>query len=754
MSDDNIYEFKIVVTYEKYYNDDTTWGTYIAYTEDDIPFFTNGEANKFDNSEEKKKFCNIVGKMQQLSIGGEYQIKAKYEYNKQYGHQYKPLSIYALVPQTKEMQLVFLKTIIPEWMAENLINEYPNLVNDVANGTLKEIDYSKIKGVREITWNKVKEKIINNYLISDILMLLKPLGVTYTMIKKLLSDEPNPVLLKREIEKNPWVLTRVDNLGFKRVDDLALKLKPELIDSTQRLVSFIQYYFKDLGESKGHTWCSEKILRTAISNNVYECSDKVDWLFENNNFLHIVNGRIGLKYYYDIEQQIYQLILDKSKVDTTINISDTAIELAIKHAEEEQGFNYVVEQLDTIHKSLHRTVSLITGKAGTGKTSIMRAIVKAYTENNYMITASALSAMAAQRITEATEFPAMTIHRTLGCQGLNKFTYDMDNHLMTDVAFLDEGSMVNASLFLHWLEAIGDNTRIIISGDHKQLPPIGFGNVFSDLVEMFDDSIVSKLIKPMRQAEKSGILVDANKIRENINPISEKLQPRIIHGELQDMYYMFRSNRQSLFNIAIKTFLKSVETDGIDNVVIAVPRRKDCLNSTNEINKVIQNELLGDVQQSIEGFETNFKLGAKVMQTVNDYDKNVFNGEIGYITQIGERYESKKKKEEYCVVTYSDICGHDKLIEYTKKELTSLSLAYAMTVHKLQGAGRKTVIGIIDNTHHQLLDNCMLYTLLTRAKKRCLLLAEPSAFLQCIRTSHNHRNTWLKSQTENNYMGE
>ena len=753
MSDDNIYEFKIVVTYEKYYNDDTTWGTYIAYTEDDIPFFTNSEANKFDNSEEKKKFCNIVGKMQQLSIGGEYQIKAKYEYNKQYGHQYKPLSIYALVPQTKEMQLLFLKTIIPEWMAENLINEYPNLVNDVANGTLKEIDYSKIKGVREITWNKVKEKIINNYLISDILMLLKPLGVTYTMIKKLLSDEPNPVLLKREIEKNPWVLTRVDNLGFKRVDDLALKLKPELIDSTQRLVSFIQYYFKDLGESKGHTWCSEKILRTAISNNVYECSDKVDWLFENNNFLHIVNGRIGLKYYYDIEQQIYQLILDKSKVDTTINISDTAIELAIKHAEEEQGFNYVVEQLDTIHKSLHRTVSLITGKAGTGKTSIMRAIVKAYTENNYMITASALSAMAAQRITEATEFPAMTIHRTLGCQGLNKFTYDMDNHLITDVAFLDEGSMVNASLFLHWLETIGDNTRIIISGDHKQLPPIGFGNVFSDLVEMFDDSIVSKLIKPMRQAEKSGILVDANKIRENINPISEKLQPRIIHGELQDMYYMFRSNRQSLFNIAIKTFLKSVETDGIDNVVIAVPRRKDCLNSTNEINKVIQNELLGDVQQSIEGFETNFKLGAKVMQTVNDYDKNVFNGEIGYITQIGERYESKKKKEEYCVVTYSDICGHDKLIEYTKKELTSLSLAYAMTVHKLQGAGRKTVIGIIDNTHHQLLDNCMLYTLLTRAKKRCLLLAEPSAFLQCIRTSHNHRNTWLKSQTEN-YMGE
>ena len=760
MDEDEIYKFTAIITYEQYYSDDSTWGCFTFSTKDDIPFFTKptktfdpfGDNNSANDTDDKK-MSKLVGKMQHLVVGGEYVVKARYKKDKKYGDQYTPIAIYAIIPQSRETQLLFLKSMIPEWMADNLINAYPNVVNDVANGTLKTIDYSLVKGVREITWNKIKEKIINNYLISDIISMLKPIGVTYAMIKKLLSEEPNPVLLKQELEKNPYIMTKIDGIGFRKCDDLALKLKPELIDSTQRLVAFIQYYFKDLGESKGHTWCSEKILRAAISNNIYECCNKVDWLLENNDFLHIDNGRIGLKYYYDIEMQIYHLILNKSQIETTINISDEAIDKAIKHAEEEQGFDYVVEQLDTIHKSLHRTVSLITGKAGTGKTSIMRAIVKAYMENNYMMTASALSAMAAQRITEATEFPAMTIHRTLGCQGLNDFTYNKDNHLITDVAFLDEGSMVNASLFLHWLEAIGDNTRIIISGDHKQLPPIGFGNVFSDLIEMFDESVVSKLVKPMRQAEKSGILVDANKIRENINPISEKLQPRIIHGELQDMYYMFRTNRQSLFNIAVKTFIKSVESDGIDNVVIAVPRRKDCLNSTNEINKVIQNELLGDVLESIEGFDTTFKLGAKVMQTVNDYDKNVFNGEIGYVTKISERYDGKKK-EEYCEVTYTDIFGKDKIIEYTKKELAALDLAYAMTVHKLQGAGRKTVIGIIDNTHHQLLDNCMLYTLLTRAKKRCLLLAEPEAFLQCIRTSHNNRNTWMMLETENNTVEE
>lgn len=746
-NEEEIFKFKATITYERYYNPDTTWGVYGFATEDEIPHFTT--ETKIDLPFEDRKAVNpnrklssLAGKMQELVVGGEYMIKATYKCDKTYGHQYNPISVYALIPQTRESQLMFLQSIISPWLAENLINAYPNVVNDVANGTLKEIDYDLVKGVREFTWNKIKDKIINNYLISDIITMLKPLGVTYTMIKKLLTDEPNPALLKQQLEDNPYILTKIQGIGFKKCDDLALKLKPELINSTERLVAFIKYYFTDLGESKGHTWCSLKILKSAISNNVPECSDKVDWLLENNEFLHIQDDKIGLKYYHDIEMQIYHLLLEKSKKETFINISEEQIEQAIKHAEEEQGFEYVIEQLDTIKKSLNRTISLITGKAGTGKTSIMRAIVKAYTENNFTMTASALSAMAAQRITEATTFPAMTIHRTLGCVGLNDFTFNKDNHMITSVAFLDEGSMVNASLFLHWLEAIDDNTRIIISGDHKQLPPIGFGNVFSDLIEMFDDTVVSKLVKPMRQAEKSGILVDANLIRENINPITEKLQPRIVHGKLQDMYYMFRTNRQSLFDIAVKTFLKSVESDGIDNVVIAVPRRKDCLNSTTELNKVIQDKLLGDVKQSISGFEMTFKLGAKVMQTVNDYDKNVFNGEIGYITEIGEHFEGKKK-EEYCVVTYTDIFGKDKLIEYTKKELTALDLAYAMTVHKLQGAGRKIVIGIIDNTHHQLLDNCMLYTLLTRAKKRCLLLAEPQAFLQCIRTSHNKRNTWM-----------
>ena len=291
-NDEDILKFKAVITYERYYNQDTTWGVYGFYTEDDIPQYSKETKVEFPFEDIKeinpnKKFSSLAGKMQELVVGGEYIVKAKYKYDKTYGHQYTPIAIYALIPQTKESQLMFLQSIISPWIAENLIIAYPNVVNDVANGTLKEINYDLVKGVRELTWNRIKDKIINNYLISDIITMLKPLGITYTMIKKLLTDEPNPALLKQQLEENPYVLTKINGLGFKKVDDLALKLKPELINTTERLVAFVKYYFTDLGESSGHTWCSVKILKSAISNSVPECAGKTDWLLEKNEFLHI-----------------------------------------------------------------------------------------------------------------------------------------------------------------------------------------------------------------------------------------------------------------------------------------------------------------------------------------------------------------------------------------------------------------------------------------------------------------------------------
>ena len=739
-----IYKFKIVPIHEKFYNEDSSWGVFNFTTNDDIPELKMYK-DPLNEKAAPKMMSTITGKMQKLYLGSEYDVTATLEYNNKYDTwQYVPVSITANTPKDYAAQLLFLKSMIRESIAENLLKEYPNVVEEVVNGQRDTIDYDKVKGVREYTWNKIKEKIIDNYVVSDIIIMLQPLGVTYTMIKKLLQDTPNPSLLKKELEENPYIMTRIRGLGFKRVDDLSLKLKPELRSSMHRLVAFVNYYLKDIGEQHGHTWVTLEKLKDSVSNYVPECLDYLDLMLKSNNFLYQEDNKIGLKSYRDVEQKIFNILKYKTLYNNPkFYFTNAQIDNAITLAEREQGFQYTDEQRKSIYDALRSNVAVISGKAGTGKTSISRAILNAYKDREMSISAMALSAKAAQRISEATGLLATTIHRGLGAKGLTKFTYNYDNPLPTDVVFIDESSMINARLFYDLICAVGDNTRLILSGDHMQLPPLGYGCIFSDILNRLDTFTSIQLTKVMRQAEKSGILSDANLIRDGINPIKSP-EVKIVHGELQDMYYMFRNNREALQSIAIKTFLKSIETDGIDEVIIATPRKQDCVNSANEINKIIQNELVG-TNKYIDKNYVKFHLGAKVRQTVNNYDKNIFNGEIGYITDIYKIKEGSKY-EDFCDVTFKDIrTGENKIITYKHNELDQIDLSYAMTVHALQGSGYKTVIGIIDNTHYSLLDTCLLYTLITRAKKRCLLLAEPDAFLKCLRTNNNiTRQTWMK----------
>ena len=742
-----IYEFKATPILEKYYNEDSSWGVYNFSTEDDIPNYLEYKDPfliEMRSDVPVLKMSSLVGKMQQLYLGVEYLVKAVMEYNEKYDtYQYRPISIVALTPKDYQSQFIFLKSFTTESAAKNLLKKYPHIVDDVITGKINTIDYHDIKGIGEATWNKIYDGIIKNYVVSEIIVMLQPLGVTFNMIKRLLSFEPNPSLLKEQLEENPYIMTQIRGLGFKRVDQLALKIKPELRHSMFRLVSFIKDLLINEGEDNGHTWLDKKYINNKISDNVYECQDLVEQLYNNNNFLYIENNKVGLRYYRQLELNIFNILVEKTKyVNPKFNFTDEEIEIAIKQAEEEQGFCYVETQRDIIYKTLKNDVAIISGKSGTGKTSTSRAFLKAYTNKNFSISAMALSAKAAQRITEATNLPATTIHRGLCAKGLDSFEYNHNHPLPTDVVFIDEASMINARLFYDLLSAIGESTRIIIQGDNAQLPPIGAGNIFSDILNRNDIFNSNQLTKVMRQAEKSGILVDANLIREGINPLN-KADLKIIHGELNDMCYMFRDNRESLKNIAVKTYLSSIETDGIDEVAIITPRKEGCMNSSVELNKIIEEKLFGNVNEKIECSFNTYHLGSKVVQTKNNYEKNVFNGEMGYITNICTETQGKEEKV-FCEVTFK--CGdNDKIIKYYQTEMNDLDLAYVLTVHKFQGSDCKTIIGIIDNTHYALLDTCMLYTLITRAKKRCCLLAEPEAFLTCLRNNKNiSRQTWMK----------
>ena len=741
----DVVKFKCVPVTERFYSVDSSYGVFVFHTKDDIPKYDDVPENTFNSDLYAKntKMSVLAGNMQQLYLGVEYEVTATLEYNAKYkSYQYKPKIVTATKPKSEQQQKCFLKSVVSEKQAETLLEHYPNIVQDIVAGS-DNVDVSILKGIGDKTYAKIKEKVLDNYVISDILVLLQPLGVTFSKIKKLISNEPNPSLLKEKLINNPYIMLEIKGFGFKTVDQLALKLNPEIKVSSKRTYAFINYFFSDMGNNQGHTWTTVDSLECAIRDNINECMETfhkiIDSEREIEKVLHFEGDKVGLLRYYENEKSIFD-ILNSLQSYKSLKVSKKDIDDGILQSEKDQGFPLTEEQKELVIKSMNHNVVIVTGSAGTGKTSVSRAILNVYKKANYSISCCALSAMAAQRIIEATGFQASTIHRLLGYNSTG-FMYNYENPLDCDVLFVDECSMINAYIFYSVVCAVKEGKKIVLCGDNKQLPPIGYGNVFNDLLHKSEEFTVLRLTKVLRQAEDSGILMDANKIRKGNYPIGQP-ELKIINGKLKDMIYMFRDTREGMTRIAINTYMKSIQEDGMDNVAIIVPRRKNCENSTDEINKKIVDLVCNKMEKSVRFGNKTFYVGSKVTQMDNNYDKNVFNGEIGYITKI-EEVTDENEKNVYITVKYS-MNNETKYVVYQRKELDQIDFAYALTVHKTQGQSIKTVIIIIDMTHYTLLDTCLLYTAITRAKKRCLLLSEPKAFKICMENNKSKtRNTWL-----------
>lgn len=1078
--------FKGIAVSERYYSESSGYGVFNVRTSDQLEHSKLiTERDSFRSSYDKGDYIvSVVGKMQHLNIGAEYAFSAIPEYNSKYNSwQYKPVQVISIAPKTLDESKSFLSFILTEKQAETLLSVYPNIIDDVINNRAN-VDLSKLKGIGQKTWDKIQEKILGNFVISDIITLLQPYGVSYAAIMRMLRTEENPSLLRQKIMNDPYVLTQVRGFGFRTVDMIALKMRPELRDSSKRAVAFVKHYLTDQAEMDGHTWVSLRELRSEASVTVRETLPKFDELIEAERkgglFLKIVGDKVGLRRYFELEEGVYKILRHLDGLEFNHVISEGAINDGIAQTENEQGFSFSDEQKGVIHQAFKHNVVLISGKAGcvdadtefftgtgwkriadyqdgdqvlqwnkdgtanlvrpfayikapcdylwefktergidqclseehnccwmsakgkfhegsfaelkaqqeaggfygrfittfqydgpgipysdalirlfvaaiadgsyyyqakpncdsythvrfhikkdrkkkrlvelfqaaqikywetpsvedgytdfhcdlperikefpsswyqcsrhqlsviaeevlcwkgysgsgnrmenvsttskqnadfvqfvfscmghrstiysydrccqvkpcndeeyerksieyqvgqtqstliglspprrgriptqftkyktidgykycftvpshylvlrrhnrifitgnSGKTSIARAILNIYNNTNCPFASCSLSAKAAQRIQEATGYRAQTMHTLLGSSGKEDYSDGAlfyHNHiepLEQDVIFLDETSMVNAQLLSSLLDAIKPGARIIMCGDYLQLPPIGCGNPFSDLLQMKD--FASFELKTVhRQAAKSGILADANKIRAGQFPVEEP-SVRVVNGEMRDMTYAFRDKRENMCALSVKRFLTAAEQDGIDNTIIITPRRTDCINSADELNKIIQSKLFDASVPFINRGYDVIKLGARVIQTTNNYEKNVMNGEIGYVFDVDSK---APPKEECMIVKYKDLDGSDKIVPYLRNELDEVSLAYALTVHKTQGSQWDNVIVVVDQSHYMLLDSCLLYTAITRAKKKCLLVAEPNAFRTCILKNKNiSRRTWLRER--------
>ena len=709
-----IYKFKAKIESEIFYNEDNNFGIFSFSTSDNIP---NIEPNAIP-----QKFSmlgTLTGKTQKLINSSTYDITAKLVYKERYGYQYEIMTISS---NNKEIQLEpFLHSICTENQTKTILERHPDLIQKVLNNE----NITHLSGIGIKSTKLIIEKIQESYLMQDILILLSPLGVSYKMIKKICGDEPNAMILKQTLFNNPYKLCRINGLGFKRVDDIALKINPDLKESEKRLKAFIHYYLSEIGNTEGHTIISLINLRIEIRNKLVECERFLeDFIKEEQkepDLLKFIGEDIGLLHNWTKEKYIYDkivsLIASKELIETNYVDSITETETTL-------GITLTEEQKEAIKSTLKSNIVIVTGAAGTGKTTIIQGIIDMY--KNHSIALCSLSAKAAQRIIEITGKEAMTIHRLLKYQR-SGFFYNENNKLNYDIVIIDEGSVINLYLFKSLFSALEDNTKVVIVFDYAQLPPIGAGNICTDILK-FPGLIINRLTKIHRQAQLSGILTDVNKIREKICPISELTNQTT--GKLQDMHYRFFTDRTEIFKFAVKSFVSAVEKYGLDKVCIIVPRKSNCLNSTHDLNVTIQDILLPNAT-FIQRGNIKIKVGARVIQKKNNYDLDIINGEMGYVSKI-----------ENGIIEIS--FGKEKVIHYNSSMYYQFELAYALTVHSYQGSQSDVVIVALDFTHYILLDNCLLYTALTRASKECLLVAEPRAFSYAIGNNKNRsRKTFL-----------
>lgn len=695
------------------------------YSSEDFQVYacTTSETDKVKIDEKYNTFV-INGEMPVLQLYQEYDAELVKTFYK--GRVSYEAKVHIPIPMTVEDKHNFLRAILPPSQAEGIIEAYPN--EDIIQ-LFKEdkIDVNKVRGLGLITYPKARERVLKNLEYYEALGKLTKYGLKYGAIRKIVDKYGSSALAIEKIESNPYVLTEIEGYGFIKVDKIALKSGIRE-DDPHRIISAGVYILSESG-NEGHCWLYEDDFYDKLNDLLRIDEGTIKKVAQEDSRLFFLNGTVGLNHIYEREVRIGNKIYELLKVNKNYRIKD--IENKIKEVEAEQGFEFTEEQRDGIYKVIENNLVIITGKAGTGKTSLLKGILKIL--NGYSYLACSLSGKAAQRIEESTGYSASTIHRALGYNPQYGFAFNEENPLPFDVAVLDEGSMVDNYLFDKLISAIEKGKKFLILGDIEQLPPIGAGNVMRDLIESEKVPIV-ELTEVHRQALKSGILLAANHVREGRQLMKRgEIKPKIV-GELKDLQLIPQMTDEDILRSILKSAQKAKMSGiGAMDFQVIVPTKDRGLISTKNLNIELQKIFNPDEGLYIQRGDFQFKRKDKIIKNGNDYDNKVYNGTMGTVDYVGEDFIE--------VVFENGVRVH-----YEKDNLDQIDMAYALSIHRCQGSQFPYVVIGLDYSAYKLLCRQLVYTALTRASKGCKMIFEPKALAHAIRTDGSKRNTYLKDQ--------
>ena len=672
----------------------------------------------------------IVGTFHEVTVGAVLTVEGNWRVDKRYGRQFAAESWTEELPADiigieKYLGSGLVKGIGPKF-AKQIVSHFGLETFEVIETDIDRL--LEVPGIGKGRVSKIKESWEKQKDVKDIMVFLQGHGVSSTYAAKIYKQYGKDSIEK--VQGNPYCLADdIWGIGFKTADSIAEKLGYEKND-LRRCRSGILYTLSKLSED-GHVYSErEQLVKSAkelLQADEEHIVQALDQMIEAEDLILDDEALFLPPFYYaevGVANKIKRLLEDSSGTlfDGTLNIEEIVKQTSIQYDD---------VQVAAIGQAVKSKFMVLTGGPGTGKTTTTLGIIAALESLGQSILLAAPTGRAAKRMSEATGKEAKTIHRLLEYNPAEGYGRNDENPLQGGVLIVDESSMIDVILMNSLLKAVPSHMKVILVGDIDQLPSVGAGNVLRDIIDS-DVVPVVRLTKIFRQAQSSRIIINAHKINQGVFP-------DISNGKDADFFFIKQEDPEvaarEIVNI-VKNRIPKAYHYSTNDIQVLAPMQRSVVGATN-LNIILQ-EAINPEGESLSRGGFRYRKGDRVMQIRNNYDKEVFNGDIGYIKEVN-------LEERTLTAIYEG-----RPVEYEDSELDELTLAYATTIHKSQGSEYPVVVIPLLMTHFVMLQRNLIYTGITRAKKICIIVGTTKALAYSV---HNmvvlKRNTKLKERLTN-----